>query len=286
MDYNILNKRLSFLLILLAFSLPVSITLSEALYALAFFVWLIKVVSQGKKSLRYTGLEIPGGIVLGIVYILAILLSPSPLESTEVLKKYILLGLLPLIANNVNSEIEKSRLINIWLLGAIIVSLWNIIEHFRGIPRSGGTTFGHLASMFLFVSLPLVGLKNYKRLSILSMLVLVTGIPALFLNCTRGAWISFITVLILLLIIKRKWLFLATCAITLVLIGLTSFTYFPNSGPGKAVRSLLRPFDKQEPRVVCSNLRRWHMWRVSWQMFTEHPLFGVGLSQFEKEFPN
>jgi O-antigen ligase len=290
MNYNILNKRLSFLLILLAFSLPISITFSEALYAIAFIVWLIKVVSQGKKSLRYTGLEIPGGIVLGIVYILAILFSPSPLESAEILKKFILLGLLPLIANSLNSEIEKNRLINVWLLGATMASIWTIIEYFRGTSRPGGffgcITFGHFALMFLGVSLSLIGLKNYKRTFILSVLIFIVGIFALFLTFTRGAWIGFIVGLVLFFIIKRKWLFLATSTVALILIVSVLFIYFPNSEPGKAVRSLLQPFDKQAPRVVGSNLRHWYKWKASWMMFTEHPLFGVGPYQFEKELPN
>jgi len=85
MNDNILNKPLTILLILLAFSLPLSITLSEAVYALAFLVWLIKVASQGKESLRRTRLEIPI-LVLAVVYVLAIVFSPSPLESAEILK--------------------------------------------------------------------------------------------------------------------------------------------------------------------------------------------------------
>ena len=290
MNYNILNKRLTFLLILLAFSLPISITVSEALYALAFFIWLIKVVCQGKKSLRYTGLEIPGGIVLGIVYILAILFSPCPLESAEILKKFILLGLLPLIANGLNSEIEKNRLTNVWLLGTIIASIWTIIEYFRGTSRPGGffgcITFGHFALMFLGVSLSLIGLKNYRRTSILSVLTFIVGIFALFLTLTRGAWIGFIAGLVLFIIIKRKWLSLATSTVALILIASVLSIYFPNSESGKAIISLLQPFDRQAPRVVGSNLRHWYKWKASWQMFTEHPLFGVGPYQFEKELPN
>jgi len=252
-------------------------------------VWLTKIVSQGKKSLRYTGLEIPI-LVLAIVYILAISFSPSPLESAEILKKLVLFGLFFLLANSLNSEAEKSRLINIWFLGAIIASVWTAIEYFRGVSRPGGffgcITFGHLAPMFLGVSLSLIGLKNYKRTSVLSVLVFAVGVIALFLTFTRGAWIGFIAGLGLFFIIKRKWFSLATCAVALVLIVLVLCVYFPNSEPGKAAASLLQPFNKRIPRVTGSNLRRWYQWKASWEMFKEHPFLGIGLSKFREELPN
>ena len=56
--------------------------------------------------------------------------------------------------------------------------------------------------------------------------------------------------------------------------------------PGKTVTSLLRPFDKQVPRVAASNLRHLYKWKASWEMFTEHPLFGVGPHRFQQELPN
>ncbi|MBA7608761.1 hypothetical protein ES703_15943 [subsurface metagenome] len=289
MNDNILNKPLTLLLILLAFSLPLSITLSETFYALAFFVWLIKVVSQNKKSLRYTRLEIPI-LVLAIVYISAICFSPFPLESARILKKLILFGLFFLLANGLDSEVEKRRLINIWLVGVIIASVWTVIEYFRGVNRPGGffgcITFGYLAPMFLCVSLSLIGLKGYKRTSILSVLAFAAGVIALIFTFTRGAWIGFVTGLGLFFIIKRKWFSLATSTAALVLIGLTLSIYFPNSEPGIAVRSLLRPFDERVPRVVGSNLRRWYKWKASWEMFKEHPFLGIGPYQFREELPN
>jgi len=108
------------LLILLAFWLPLSISLSQAFYVLAFVVWLTKMVVS-KKPFRYTKMEIPI-IVFAIVYIAAILFSPSPLESAKILKKPILVGIFLVLTNSLDSENEKCRLIDVWLLGAIIAS--------------------------------------------------------------------------------------------------------------------------------------------------------------------
>jgi O-antigen ligase len=189
-----------------------------------------------------------------------------------------------------NSEAEKSRLINIWFLGVIIASVWTIVEYFRGTPRPGGffgpITFGYFAPMFLGVSLSLIGLKDYKRTSILSVSAFTVGVIALILTFTRGAWIGFVTGLGLFFIIKRKWFSLATSTITLVSIVLILSIYFPNSEPGIAVRSLLQPFNKQIPRVAGSNLRRLHKWKASWEMFKEHPFLGIGPYQFREELPN
>jgi len=284
-----LNKFQIFLFILLAFSLPLSISLSQTSYFLAFVVWIIQIIIY-KRPFRQTKLEIPV-IVLAAVYIAAVLFSPSPSESARILKKLILFGLLFLLANSPEPKAAKGHLINIWLSGAIIASLWTMIEYIRGIPRAdlgffGCMTFGHFAPMFLGASLSLIGLENYKRTSILSALTFIAGVFALFLTCTRGAWIGFIAGLALFFIIKRKWLFLATSTVALVLIVSVLFTCFPKSRPGKAVRSLLHPFDRQVPRVVGSNLKRWHMWKASWEMFTEHPLLGIGPYQFKEQLPN
>ena len=238
--------------------------------------------------MHHTGLEIPIA-VLAVAYILAIIFSPSPLQSAEILRKLIKFGLFFLLANSLDSEIEKCRLVNIWFLGVIAASVWTVIESFRGVSRPGGLsgpmTFGHFAPMFLGVSLSLAGLKDYKRARVLSSMVLAAGTAALFLTLTRGAWIAFTAGLALFFIIKRKWLSLAASAVALVLIGLTLSVYFPDSQPGQAVKSILRPFDKQVPRVT-SNLQHWHKWKASWMMFKAHPLFGIGSYRFKEELPN
>jgi O-antigen ligase len=234
-------------------------------------------------------MEIPI-LVLALAYTLATFFSPSPPESARIIKKLVLFGLFFLLANSLDSETEKSRLINTWLAATIIASGWTVIEYFRGTSRPGGffgyMTFGHFAAIFLSVSLSLIGLKNYKRMSLLSMSVFALGAVALLLTRTRGAWIGLLAGIFLFFIIKLKWLSLATSAVTLVLIILVSFNYFPNSKLGKDITSILRPFDRQSPRVVGSNLRRWHMWKASTRMFKEHPLCGIGPYQFKKQLPN
>jgi O-antigen ligase len=289
MNDDTLDKFQVFFLILLAFSLPISITLPETFYFLAFVVWLTKMVVY-KKPFRHTKLEIPI-IVLAIGCISAILFSPSPLQSARIAKKLVKFGLIFLLANNLDSEAGKSRVIDAWFLGAIIASAWIVIEYLRGIRREdlgffGCISFGYFAPMFLGISLSLIGLKNYKRTSILSALTLIAGVFTLFLSSTRGGWIAFLAGLTLFFIIKRKWFSLATSVSVLVLMVSILSIYLPNSEPGKAVISLLRPFDKQVPRVVGSNLARWYKWKASWQMFKEHPFFGIGPYRFGEELPN
>jgi O-antigen ligase len=293
MSSNTFDKFQFSLFILLAFCLPLSISLSQTFYVLAFVMWITKMVAC-KKHFRRTKLEIPI-IVFAIVYIVTILFSPYPLESAKILKKPILVGLFLVLTNSLNSETEKSRLIDVWLLGAIIASAWTVIEYFRGTIRPGGffgcITFGHVALMFLGVSLSLIGLRNYRRTSILSVLTYIVGVLALFFTCTRGAWIGFVAGLVLFYIIKRKWFSLATfvsaaSVLILVLTTLILSIHDPNSDPAKAARSLSRPFDKQVPNVAESNLRRLHKWKASWMMFKDHPFFGIGPCQFKRELPN
>ncbi|MHC4633012.1 MAG: hypothetical protein ACYS9C_17340, partial [Planctomycetota bacterium] len=123
MNKDILDKLQVFLFVLLAFSLPLSLTLSETFYFLAFVVWIAKIVFQGKKCLHWTKLEVPI-LILALASVLAVLFSPSPLESARIVRKLIKFGLIFLLANNLASEAEKSRLINTWFLGVIIASVW------------------------------------------------------------------------------------------------------------------------------------------------------------------
>jgi len=293
MNSDTSNKLQLFLFILLAFWLPLSISLSQIFYPIVFATWITK-TAVCKRSFRYTGLEIPI-LVFAIAYILAVFFSPFPLESAAILKKPILVGLFFILANGLKSEIEKKRLIDVWLLGAIIASAWTVIDYFKGTERPGGffgcITFAHFALMFLGVSLALMGLENHKRTSILSVSTFMVGVFALFLTCTRGAWIGFLAGLFLFFIVKRKWFSIATivsaaCASVLVLTAILSSIYLPESRPGKAVRSLLRPLDKQVPYVVGSNLKRLYKWKASLLMFKDHPFLGIGPCEFQKELPN
>ncbi|UCF42234.1 MAG: O-antigen ligase family protein [Planctomycetota bacterium] len=289
MKNDISEKAQVFLFILLAFWLPLSLALSEIFYSLAFVTWIIAILARKNNPLHYTGLEVPTA-VFAIAYIAAILASPSPMQSAWVLRRFIKFGLIFLLANNFSSKADKLPMIRLWLLGAVIASVWTIIEYVRGVPRPGGffgpITFGYFAPMFLGVSLSLAGLKQHKRISILSWLSLAVGIPALVLTCTRGGWIGFIASLVFFLIVKRKWFSLTAALGTGVLVVAILSTYFPNSELGIGVRSVLRPFDEQVPRVRGSNLRRWYKWKASWQMFKERPLFGIGPHRFKEELPN
>ncbi|UCG59732.1 MAG: O-antigen ligase family protein, partial [Phycisphaerales bacterium] len=276
------------ILILLALSLPLSITFSETFYALASLVWITKTIAK-KKPLRYTRLEIPIA-ALAAACVLAILSSPSPFESAQILKKLALFGLFFLLANSLDSESEGSRLIDTWLLGVILASIWIFVQHFQGTSRPGGSfgyiVFGHFASMFLAVCLPLIGLKNNKRTFILSLSAFAVGVPALLFTLTRAGWMSFLVGLAVFLLVRRRWLLLSTSVSALVLVGLILSIYAPNSSAGIQIRSLMRPFDKEVPRVVSSNLHRWFMWKASLQMFKKHPFLGVRPRRFKEELPN
>lgn len=282
-------RRFEFaVLILLAVSLPLSITLSETFYYLAFLVWITGTIVR-KRSFNRTGLEAPIA-VLAAAWILAVVFSSSPVESARILKKLIIFGLFFFLANSLDSDSERGQLISIWLLGAILASLWVVVQHFQGILRPGGPfgyiVFAHFAAMLLGVCLPLMGLRNRRRTAALAIAAFVVGVPALLLTLTRAGWMSFLVGLAVFFLVKHKWFSLATSAGALALIALTVAVYAPNSEAAMEVKSILRPFDNTVPRVAGSNLHRWYMWKASLQMFKDHPLLGIGPGQFYHELPN
>jgi len=284
-----LCKFQNLLLILLAFSLPLSLAASETFYGLAFATWIAAIILKKNRPLHYTKLEISCAVMVA-AFVAAILFSPSPRQSVRILGKLVKFGLIFLVANNLNTDTDRRRLTNAWLAGAIIASAWTVVEYLRGVYRPGGflgpMQFGHIAMMFTALSIPLCGLKNHKRTSILAISTLAVGTCALVLTLTRGAWAGLAVGVVLFFLIKRRWISLLTFAVATVLTVLLLSVYWPNSQLGIGIRSLLRPFDRTVPRTTLSNLQRWYMWKAAWEMFKQHPLLGIGPYRFEEELPD
>ena len=108
------------------------------------------------------------------------------------------------------------------------------------------------------------------------MAVFIVGSIALVFNSTRGAWLALAIVLPLIslpFILKSKKLFLGFTSIVLVV----CFALLNSPSIMKRVESI-------SDTKNWSNASRFIIWDTAFGMFKEHPVLGVGLGQFKKEF--
>jgi len=115
-----------------------------------------------------------------------------------------------------------------------------------------------------------------KRIRLACVAVFIVGSIALVFNSTRGAWLALAIVLPLIslpFILKSKKLFLGFTSIVLVV------CFALLNSP-----SIMKRFDSISDTKNWSNASRFIIWDTAFGMFKEHPVLGVGLGQFKKEF--
>jgi len=136
-------------------------------------------------------------------------------------------------------------------------------ERVGGIIRFYMTWAGQLV-MILALGIPvfLWASRGWER--ILLAVALLLQIGCLAFTFTRGAYVGlFVALLFIALMRSWKWILLPAGGIIL------SFLLLPHSVVDRALSS----FDFQDWTVA----HRFAMLRVGWQMFRDHPIFGVGL---------
>lgn len=116
-----------------------------------------------------------------------------------------------------------------------------------------------------------------KKLHLACCALFVIGCIALVFNSTRGAWLAMAIVLPLIslpFILKSKKLFVgfasAVVVLGLVLVNSPSFI--------KRVDSIA------DTKTNWSNVSRFIIWDTAYGIFKEHPVLGIGLGSFSKEY--
>lgn len=130
------------------------------------------------------------------------------------------------------------------------------------------TTWGYILAMFCFVPLSLfVSEKSTKRW--LHGLMLFLAMTMLAMTHTRGAWLAFLSGLVIFVFFTYRRLLLPLIASVAVL-AVTLF--FTNKGFHERISSLMNP-------QYYSNLQRIELWKANFEIFKDNPLLGVGLHE-------
>jgi len=178
-------------------------------------------------------------------------------------------------------------------LGTLVATVLTLIGYAKNLPRGGGTVhgapiiFGDLAMLYgllaIVIAFYFFSLKKYIYASVFVVLCLL-GIFSSISSGTKGGLLALFTLPFLFFPLisekKHKYYFLITILAILILITILIFT----------TNNLLKPrlFElwKEFMMVLEGDLSgptlgyRLQMWKYSWDLFLQHPIFGIGIGEF------
>lgn len=180
---------------------------------------------------------------------------------------------------------EPNKSLNILKVSCIGISIGILCLIYQGVSGDGRAAgfFGHPMTFagYLCMYLPLFLIGYFDNLfgrkyRNVSGLLFVAGIAALIFNGTRGAWIAVaITsgILLLYYMFKNK----RNLLIGTVMIALCGGILVNNDAFMHRVSTITN-------NRYQSNSERLLMWNSAWNMFKDHPVFGVGLGQYKDNY--
>jgi O-antigen ligase/tetratricopeptide (TPR) repeat protein len=174
---------------------------------------------------------------------------------------------------------------------------WGRTSGYGGITRVFAT-MGHpnFYSAFLLAAFPFAAyfaIRSFRfRLPLVGLAIAATaalGEAMVVISISRGAWAGFAVALVVLL--AGWWLFAKDRVAVAWIVGLNIAAFaatvlvlmtFPD---GRAVlESMVSRFRNMLDTAAVTSESRSFIWAASWQMFKDHPWFGVGLDNFQLAF--
>jgi len=291
------EERLRWALLVLFFvSLSMAVALQQTMLGLllAFGVYTV----WRKKDFPASPLD---RLLLGVLtaFLLSTFLSPAILTSLAGYRKLWLVGAFFVAYHLLRSPREAQRLVSLMVIVAAVVAAYGIVQHFTGLDLArqalgkkaslvplwlGGEegfrvkglfsstiTYAHnLLFPLTFLSVRLVApdLRWRERSLLLGGWGLM--VFALLFSLTRGVWLAYVAVLVVLGIIRGGKAALAVGA-AVVVFGL-SFTL---AGPGvrERVGQIVNP---------AANIGRSQIWQANLDMIKDRPLLGWGYGNYRK----
>jgi O-antigen ligase len=138
------------------------------------------------------------------------------------------------------------------------------------------TFAGVLAQLTVFYASTLIaGIGRKERL--LYGAAAVLQMVALLLTMTRGAWLAAVAGFGVLVALVRSRRLFAVAAGLMVLLVVFTFVYANDQGRTISLQALL---SSSPDRNVHTRLE---LWKTAWQLFTRHPVLGVGMGDYSTE---
>jgi O-antigen ligase len=274
------------------FGLFVSFSIAGMNFALglAALAWAMWIIGRRGARVRPDGLAL-ASIALALSALPSVLMSENGPRALNDWRSYWELAICFLVGAHIARV--RAREAAFWTMAAASVGacLVAFVQRAGGIDvgplhigsahRVGGTMFtmtfaGILYQLVLFNAAAALSPRFARRRWWL-VAILTLEFVALLLTVTRGAWIAlFAGAAMLCLLTRRRAAFVGT-ALALAAAVLFSFVFARDQGRTIAVTELAtRPAD----RNVATRLV---LWKISWDLFRDHPLLGVGMGDYTIE---
>ena len=293
-----LDKVIEWSLYILIFSIPFSKTMIELCITVAFFGWISKKILIKDFRLKKTPLNM---LLLAffIVNVISFVNADFKLLFMRSIiskcLKFIILYFV--VVETIDSKTKLKNLLKMGLISASIVmidayiqrylthyDLFRLYPSFKyapltdpglhpGLPTGPFPFPNDLSAWMLIMLMPVLalfawGVKELRARFILGGFLFPFAF-LFYLANTRSAWLGFFTAFFLILLIYAKKLFI----ICLILVLVAATVIF------------ILPKEKTVDILDFSSLQdRGYMWRISWKVFTEHPVIGNGLNMFFSKF--
>jgi len=271
---------------------------------LLFVIWTMKILINNNIFFKKTRLNFP---ILLFVLLMSVSLLRSQFFMVS-LNDYIIFlfyfFIYFLIINNINDKAQFNSLIKLIFIISIIIAIYAIMQYYGFDPflkelSAITSTMGqkNWISNYLALIFPIVFsyflLEKIKKNKIIYYLLLSILYTTLMICQSRGIWISIsiTTILAIYIIFKfklvntfqenKKWLTLLL--VTFLMITIIYSTDNPlNKSAITVPQRALSTFDEQDPSINTRLL----MWRTTFEMIKDKPIFGSGIGTFKMNYLN
>ncbi len=209
-------------LILFAFTLPLSIAVSEGVFVLGLIGWIVKMILGKEFHWQKTPLDLPV-LAFVVVAFLSSFWGVDVKNSLIGFRTYGLILIIYLILNNVASH-KIRTLVRTLICGTSILSLFTIVNRLSKITQGSDPVLAGSMSeagqllIIIGITTAILLYREERKIKVLLSIALMLMIAAEILNFKRGSWISLMFVLgIQGWIRSRKMILTVICAAVAIL---------------------------------------------------------------------
>ncbi|UCD55454.1 MAG: O-antigen ligase family protein [Candidatus Omnitrophota bacterium] len=297
---DILNKTIEWSLYILVFSIPFSKTAIEACILVASIAWISKKVLTKDFSLKKTPIN-TALFAFFIISAISIINADFKMMAMRALVskclKYIFLYFI--VIESVDSERKFKNLLKVAFVSAVIVMIDSYLQYYvlhkdifrsrvpfkyrqnfkgdslvLGFPTGPFPFPNDLSAWMLIILLPALSLFIWqvtkRSTKFILGLFLAPFLFLFYLANTRAAWFGFVISFFALIFVRKRKLL--TLFLVMFLVALLIMFFFL---PGERMGSIFG---------FLSWWDRVYMWRISWNVFMEHPIIGNGINMFYGKF--
>ncbi len=279
------------LFLVLCFTMPFAKAVAGPVYVTCFVLFAIQAFFRKEFQTEAKKYYLAVLFYLSIIAI-SLTYTPDFLEGLGILKQQCMVILGVILIERIQTAKAARRYLYAFAAGGTILALIGAYQGLiSNISRPPTLWYPvHGGNLLLISSVVLIALLISETSLVLksanAIALSIHGL-ALYLNGTRGTWIALAVVLLLVPFIhgrtslKRKIIYLLSLLV--IAIVACSGNFF-HKKIREAKDDLVAYNDSSNS--VTSLGGRFEMWKVSGRMFLEHPLLGIGIGGWEKEYKN